>query len=392
VANTLTNIIPTILARALLALRSRTMMPRLVNRDYETDAMEKGDTVSIPVPTAVTTAAVTAAETSPTPGDTTPGRVQLTLNNWRKTTPFHLTDKEMKEISADENFIPMQLSEGVEALASYVNEQILAQYTGVYGYVGTAGITPFDETTPVVDSAAQAMRVLNEQKAPVANRSAVLDFVAHAAAAQLPAFSNAHKKGNDGTLVSGELGEVFGARWYGDANVPYHTNSYAGTPLVDSGAGYAVGVKTIHMDGFTTKPEAGDVFQIKGRATAGVLDDLQTYVVASSTALVGTDSDVTFEPGLKIALAAGDDNEPVLFKASHRVNLEFHRDAFAFASRPLLDTDITGVDKFFTMRDPVTGLALRLEVDRQYKQTAWELDILFGTKLVRAELACRIAG
>lgn len=390
-ANTLTAILPKILARTLLALRKRTVMPRLINRGYEMDiAAKKGDAVTIPVPTAVGTRDVTPSNTPPAPVDTAPGSVVLTLDEWRQTDPFHLTDQELTQIDQDENFLPGQMSEGVSALANYANEKCFALYTGVYGFAGTPGTTPFKETTPVVDVATEAMQILNEQDCPPENRRAVLDWAAHAAAAALPAFSNAHKKGSDDTLISGELGRVFGFDWYGDGQVPYHTTAAAGTPLIDSAGGYAVGTKTIHMDGFTTKPEAGDIFTIPNRASGA--SDTQTYVVVSSTALVGTDSDVTFEPGLAVTLAAGDDDETVLFKASHRVNLAFHRDAFAFASRPLQDTDLAGTGNMLTMPDPVTGLVMRVEVSRQHKQTAVELDMLFGVKLVRAALACRIAG
>jgi hypothetical protein len=45
-----------------------------------------------------------------------------------------------------------------------------------------------------------------------------------------------------------------------------------------------------------------------------------------------------------------------------------------------------------SMTDPQTGITLRLEVSRQYKQVTWEFDILWGAKLVRPELATRIAG
>ena len=42
--------------------------------------------------------------------------------------------------------------------------------------------------------------------------------------------------------------------------------------------------------------------------------------------------------------------------------------------------------------DPQTGITLRLEVSRQYKQVVWEFDLLWGSKLIRPELATRIAG
>ena len=84
----------------------------------------------------------------------------------------------------------------------------------------------------------------------------------------------------------------------------------------------------------------------------------------------------------------------VTFKASHVVNLAFHRDAFAFANRPLVQStqDMQLGSRIMSMQDPKTGITLRLEVSRQYKQVVWEFDLLWGSQLVRAPLATRIAG
>ncbi len=384
--NTLTNILPTIFARALLALRSKTVMPMLINTDYSDNAQAKGDVISINVPTAVTTGSVTPAETPPAPTATTPGVVTLTLSNWRKSSAFHLSDRDLKRAEVDKTFLPGQFSEALSALVDYVNATIFALYKGVYGYVGTAGVTPFAEATPVVDAATQARKILNRQKCPQGNRRVVLDFDAEAAALALPPFGNAEKIGDQGPVRSGELGHIYGMDWYADGQVPEHTTLAVGTPLVDDGAGIAKGVKLIHMDGLTTKPEAGDVFTINRLSS---LDpSKQTYVVTSSTVLAGSDTDISIEPGLTVALAAGDDNSPITFVNTHRCNLAFHRDAFAFASRPLEDADGNSL----TLPDPQTGLVFRLERIREYKQTAYELDILFGVALVRREFACIIAG
>lgn len=79
----------------------------------------------------------------------------------------------------------------------------------------------------------------------------------------------------------------------------------AGASLLDDSIARPLGTTVLHMDGFTTKPGAGDLFTIAG--------DAQVYQVISSTVLVGTDSDVTFQPGLKVAIPAADGNEVVTF-------------------------------------------------------------------------------
>jgi hypothetical protein len=79
----------------------------------------------------------------------------------------------------------------------------------------------------------------------------------------------------------------------------------AGVPLLDDSISRPIGTAVLHMDGFTTKPAAGDMFRIAG--------DTQVYRVVSATNLVGTDSDVTFAPGLQVAIPATDGNQVVTF-------------------------------------------------------------------------------
>src|SRR5436189_3743624 len=78
-----------------------------------------------------------------------------------------------------------------------------------------------------------------------------------------------------------------------------------GSPRLDDSIARPVGTTVLHMDGFTVKPTEGDSFTIAG--------DTQVYTVQSATTLVGTDSDVTFAPGLRVAIPAVDGNEVVTF-------------------------------------------------------------------------------
>ena len=72
-------------------------------------------------------------------------------------------------------------------------------------------------------------------------------------------------------------------------------------------------------------------------------------------------------------------------------NLTFQRGAIAWASRPLQDVDGHG-NQMLTAVDSVSGIALRLEISRQYKQTTFSYDILGGAAVIRPEFGAKIFG
>lgn len=373
--NTLTAVVPQLLAQGLMALRQNAIMPLLVNRDYEDIAKEKGNSVDIPIPSAVTSVAVSPGPTPPANADQSPTSVNVALDQWYEA-PFYLTDKEMREVMNDH--IPMTASEAIKSLVNRVDSYIINTfYPGVYGYVGTAGVTPF--TTDVSD-ATQARAKLMTQLAPQQDLRFVMDPAAEAKALELRAFHDMSFSGQAMGILQGQVGTKFGFNFAMDQNLGSHTTTAAGTVLVDQ-ADVDIGDTTVHFDGLTTAAAAGDIFTVSG--------DSQTYVVTSASVLAGTDGDMTFAPAAAVAWA---NDAEVTFKASHAINLAFHRDAYAFASRPLADQDFTGGSIIQSATDPISGLSLRLEVSRQHKQTRWSFDMLYGGKLVRPELGVRIAG
>ena len=384
--NTLTAILTQILAKGMMGLRQPCLMTRLVNTDYSMEAKGKGKTIDIPLSTAMVAEDVTAAATPSAPTALTPKVAQITLDNW-KHADFALNDMEVGRIRADADFVPLQMGEAFKSLANAINASVFSTYTGVYGYVGTAGTTPFGSSVEVA-SATGLRKTLHEQVCPKDNRRAVLDFAAEAAALNLSPFSDAEKRGNSATKTTGELGNIFGFDWNSDDGVPTHTAGTAATIATDN-AGYAVGVKSITMTYGTvgTGLLEGDVFTIAG--------DTQTYVVSATKATAGA---VTFEPGLKIAITTS--ATVVTKKATHVVNLGFHRDAFALAMRApdagikeLLGQGRAGnVMESVILGDPVTNLIMRLELIRGYKMTMWDVDCLWGTALVDPARACRLAG
>ena len=378
-ANNLAAVAPKLLAQGLRALRENAVMPRLVNRDYEIEAAQKGTVVEIPIPSSIADRPVVPGVVPPASVDSAPTTALVPLDQWREA-PFHLTDREILE--SMDGTIPMQASEAVKSLVNFANSFIMGKYKGVFGVFGVAGTTPFATNT---SEATGTRKVLNNQLAPLDNRRFVIDPDAEANALDLRAFQDMSFSGSAEGIVEGKINRKLGFDWFMDQQVPTHTaGTQTGAPTV-SGA-HAIGVSTILAA--TAAAEAidyleGDIIQFAG--------DSQTYVVTADVTIgASTTGNVPIAPVLQIALAGGELITAPLI--SHVVNLGFHRDAFAFASRPLMDSAEGMGNILESMTDPVSGLSLRLEISRQHKQTQFSYDMLFGAALVRRELAVRALG
>ena len=389
--NTLTAILTQILAKGMMTLRQPCLMTRLVNTDYSLEAKKKGQTIDIPLSTAMSAEDVSPAATPSAPTALTPKVAQITLDNWMHA-DFGLNDMEVGRIRADQDFIPLQMQEAFKSLANAINTSVFDTYKGVYGYVGTAGDTPFG-TGVEVASATSLRRVLHEQSCPKDNRRAVLDYAAEAAALNLAPFSDAEKRGSSATKTTGELGNIFGFDWNSDDGVPTHTRGAIGAGDLTVNGVNAKGATSVSIaKGSGTSWEAveGDIISFAG--------DTQTYVITADTTVVHTDNtSVPIAPALKIATEG---SEEVTTRDSHVVNLGFHRDAFGLAMRSpdagikdLLGQGKAGnVMESVILQDPVTKLIMRLELIRGYKMTMWDVDCLWGTALVDSARAARLAG
>jgi len=374
-ANTLTTFMPKLLAQGLMALRENAIMPKLVNLDYGTLAQEKGAVINIPIPSEITAGDVTPAAVPPGATDIVPTETTLTLDQWKKA-DFHMNDQDLKEIM--DGSIPLQAAEAIKAIVNVVDAAILGTYIKVYGYEGTAGTTPFASD---VTAATAARKRLFNQLAPPGDRRFVMDTDCEANALGLRAFQDMSFSGSNQGLIEGNTGRKLGFDWAMDQNIPTHTAGTASGATAD-GSTYAVGVKTIVMaNAGTGTIVEGDVITFAG--------DSQPYAISTGDANVASGAgSIVFEPGLKVEISSA---VAITVKEDHVVNLAFHRDAFAFASRPLLDTQGLG-NAIMAATDPVSGLSLRLEVSREYKRTNYCFDILYGCECIRPALATRVAG
>ena len=371
-----TNVVQTAVAMGLDALRQQVVLPRIVNRSYEQDIVgaRKGATVNVAVPSAITTRSVTADVVPPAVTAVTPTSVALTLDQWKEA-PFAMDDKAIMQVQR--GIIPMQMSEAVKSLSNTIDDflwNLLDSAGGVYGFTGTSGTTPF---ATAVTEYLDARAIANNQLMPMDDRYVILDADAEANALALRPFQDASYGGGKGVIVEGDIGYKLGARWLMSQNVPSHTETHSPTGWLVNDASVAVADTTLTVDTGSGAPVEGDIFSVAGST--------QTYQVTSATSTV-----ITMTPSIQFAYA---NNAALTFKGSYRMNALLHRDVIGFAMAPLLETQqFDGGGMQAVAVDEDSGLSLRLEVTRQYKQYQWSFDALYGGSVIRPELGVFIAG
>lgn len=378
-ANTITEVLPKLLAQGLLALRENVMMPRLVNGSYSNLAAQKGNVINIPIPSAISARTVTPAVTHAANQDVSPTAAVVTLDFWREAS-FQLSDNDF--VSVMNGTIPMQASEAIKALANAVDAYVLGKISGVYGLAGTPGSTPFSGS---LNMAVSARQLLNEQLAPLSDRRMVIDPSAESNALLNTQILQFDQRGDAGGIIRGTIGTKLGFDWFMDQNITSFTpgTGWATGYSISTVSGLA-GEATLNITNTTASGTVlvGDIFSIGG--VAG-----QYVVTAATTASATVPFAISINPALRQSHATG--VALTVVGTAYTRNIAFHRDAFAWASRPLQDVPAPGVN-MQSVVDPVSGVALRLEVSRQYKQTTFSYDILGGANLIRPELAAIVAG
>jgi len=356
-----------------------------VNSAYDAAPGAKFSTVLINIPSAVTAVDVVPGHVAPDTQALSPQQISLQVDRWKEAA-FTLTDADLMKV--DHGIIPQAADEAIKALAEAVETDLWGRLIGVPYVSGTSGTTPFATDLSAYTNARKA---LNKRRVPKAPRFAIIDPDAEANAILLRAFQDAGWRGDTGGIIEGEIGQKLGATWLASNFVPTRTS----TPL-SAGALTVNGVNAPAAAGTTqvislakatnTSPlVAGDVLTIASGPAAG------DYVVLTGVTLAIGNTNVSVYPTLRGTTAGG---EAVSLRASFVSNVLMHRDALAFVTRPLSESAPQGrsLGIFDSIVDPISGLTLRLELTREYKQDRFSYDILWGSALVRPDFAQIMAG
>ncbi len=366
---TTTLITPLIVAReALISLENNMVMGNLVHRAYENEFKSIGSTVVVRKPTTFTATAFTSTVGYST---ITESSVSIILNqHWDVS--FEITSQElaMSVVDFNEQF----LDPAGRAIAQAVDATIFA-----LGCTAIASHYPVT-STPVVADIAGLGAVLDTMKVPMGNRRLAMHPVTEAGYISLDSFLNADKRG-DGTraLREAELGRVLGFDCYMDQNVPRFNSGATGDLLSAIKGAWAVGATTGTIDATSSGATfaIGDVFKATGY-------DQWFLCTAAATASTST-AILTFTPAVTTEIA---DDAVVTWQDDHKMNLGFHKNAFALVTAPLAPP-IGGAKAAVVSHN---GLSCRVVYgyDQQYKKNQISVDLLCGFKVLDKDLAARL--
>ncbi len=292
---TLTAVLPVLVSMGAKALRDRIVLARYCNKDFSPTPVPFGSAINVAIPSAITAVEVTPAYIPPTTTAVVPTAVAVTLGSWWEA-PFELTDKDL--LQCDRGIIPMQASEAIKAIANKIEDTGLAYVIKLYGYAGTAGTVPFATDMTAFTS---ADKLMNDQLAPQEDRYFAMNTAARANALNLTQVANAAYRGDNKTITSGDMGNIFGYRWLYSTRIPTITaGTVAVSFVIKSGTSHALALKTLTTTtGGTAALVEGDIITIAG--------DTQTYrVTAAAARSGGGDMTVYIEPGLKVALTGSE--------------------------------------------------------------------------------------
>ena len=367
-----------------------------INRQYDdsfaNSGAKIGDTLSVRLPNRYT---VRTGKTLSTQ-DTTENKVPLTVAT-QKGVDVNFSSAELT-LSLDD-FSTRILEPAMAVLAANMEADAFSMLLDVYNSINNIG------SAITFKNVMTGRKLLNDNLAPIDNnRTCILNTTDQVdlidALKGLFQDSSAIQK----QYKEGQMGRTGGFDFYENTLIPTQTTgtALAATTYTVNGAVTTNGSTTVTVATGATTFKKGDIITFSGcnrvhpetKADTGAL---QQFVVTADYA--GGAGNISISPavytstGQQNVLATGIPNGATVAKvggasAVYKPSVVFHKDAFAFATADLIMPK--GVD--FSAREVYDGISMRIvrAYDINNDNLPCRIDVLYGYKTLRAQLAARI--
>jgi len=389
--------------KALLILHQKLNFIGSINRQYDDSFAESGakigDSLKIRLPNQYTVRTGKTLNTQ----DTSESSVTLQVAT-QKGVDINFSSAELT-MSIDD-FSERVLEPAMSVLAANIENDALSMYKNVYQEVSDVG------ATLTLAGVLNAQKRLTMALAPTDKRTLLLSPKSN-----VDLVSAASTLYNDRTKVADQYRKgLIGNDFFGFDSVFQNTLLPIHTTGTEAGADTGANVNgasqtgaSVTVNGTVTGTfKQGDIISFEGTydvhpETKATLSNLKQFVVTSDVAdtyssipispsivTSGATQNVSASPtnGGAVYKQESDDSTAIAGSADYQIDLAYHKDAFAFATADLVMPK--GVD--FSAREVMDGLSLRIvrAYDINNDNFPCRVDILYGYKTIRPELACRI--
>lgn len=382
--------------KALMILHQKSNFIGRINRQYDDRFAQDGAKIGASLLIRLPNEYATGTGATATFGDTTENSTTLSVATQRWTAMNFLSSE--LTLSMDD-FADRVIEPAMSKLAAVTEGDAFTMTKDVYQQVGTAG-------TQAATAAAylNAMAAVSNSLAPKSKRCN------HVPPGDMAAIVDALKGlFQDSTQIAeqyreGIMGRALGADWYENTLTDRITNGNKVASVTVSGAGQTG--STITFGGLAASDtfKKGQVFTMAGcnrvhpetKVDTGVL---QQFVITADATSAGTTLAVSVSPAVVVTgptqnvSASPTNGGAVTFMGTaslvYGANLHFYKDAFAIAFADLVlpkGTDMAS-------RQVMDGISLRIirDFDTTNDKFLTRVDLLYGYKTIRPQLACRVA-
>lgn len=207
----ITNFIPEIWSAQLLSSLKKTLVfagPGVVQRDYEGEITQAGDTVKITSISRPTVGTYTKNSTTINPENLTDAQRSLLIDQ-SKYFAFEIDDVDLRQSANGGALMQEAATEAAYALADTADQYVAGLYTGVDSgnAIGTTAIT---SSTLAVTNLINLVVKLDNSNVPKQGRYVIVPPWYHGLLLGSDIFHRVDASGNDGTLRNGIVGRAFG--------------------------------------------------------------------------------------------------------------------------------------------------------------------------------------
>ncbi|MEU1805844.1 P22 coat protein - protein 5 domain protein [Streptomyces sp. NPDC019937] len=257
-------------ARLLVALRKALVYsgPTVVNRDYEGDIAEAGDTVRITSISDPTIGTYLPNSTTITPEELNDAQRTLVVDQ-SKYFAFKVDDVDKRQ--AKGNVMPEAMSRAAYRLADTVDQYVAGLYTGIVAgnVIGSTGspVNTFTTPTDAYDKILVPLRTrLSKANVPTTGRFVVVSPELHASLLLDGRFIKVNESGTDTSLRNGMVGRAAGFDILESNNVPVPSGD---TQVIIAGVNSAISFAEQINKTEAYRPESSFSDAIKGLALYG---------------------------------------------------------------------------------------------------------------------------